>query len=387
MSVTFSINPDDGSLSWVSNNPTNIPDVIITKGGTQGNGCGYFNPDELSAGDKLGDLNNKLEYTGIKSAQACTDNKRNPISQAVLQVVKTVTTPEADCMTAGDLLNIEIADPSVGSQVKYCYTISNLGGGTAVIGSIVDDNGNGFDDPSCTTGTGTDTDCDDIYITPMNLAAGETTITSSLVTIFEAGTRTNVVVVDGSWTDPNDATNIVQLHAEDTATVVARQTVEPCPPDAQLIMDGTATGSEDNYDFMLTLDSQQPNRAAMCVPTSVKAKGIECVSECVPKDCASATVDCDLPENTTCEPSGVWNKDYDPATAAVLPYCWEVAMDRDRDGLYVKLSKRQTVHFSAEMNDLNPYTGTYCYTSGGRQTCYDYCYPKAGEPADVCNLQ
>ena len=153
MSVTFSVDttpdsPTEGSLSWVSNTAAK-PDVILIKGGTQGNGCGYFNPDEYAAGDGLGDLNNKLAYTGIKSAQACTDNRRNPVFQAVLQVTKKVTTPDTDCMSAGDPLNAVLTDPAAGVEVKYCYAVSNIGGGAADISTIVDDNGDGSYDSTC----------------------------------------------------------------------------------------------------------------------------------------------------------------------------------------------------------------------------------------------
>jgi len=367
-------------VDWSTTSPS-LVDFAIVVGATGGGTCGFnYNPgSDYGAG--LGFRKSNGSYQKVNAVSFCSDFTEPAPAEPRLVVTKTVTVA-ADTTCAEDVNELEVA---AGDDVRYCYTVENVGAGLAEAVTLADD-----------AGTPADA-ADDFYVMLTGLngdgslsSGGMATGMSGLVNIAEAGT-----VINTATAAADGLGGTVTVTATDTATVNAVMVAEACPDNFQDAVNQLSLTTGLDYAFLL--DPNQGGRLSVCAPNgdnnSARAIRVGCIDECVTKPICETTPNDPACSPSVCEPSGVWTAD-DPATgicgpvtttaADALPYCWEVQQDLNRDCVMNEWEPQEESVHMVKKGHVNPYVYQSCYKSGGRYVCETMCFLYPGDSAANC---
>jgi hypothetical protein len=369
-------------IDWVSTSPSGkMPDFVILLGATAGGTCGfnYAPGSDFGAGLIFEKSNNTNQKVG--GIEVCSDFIQPPPEEPRLILRKTVSKtvsadPVADCASAQDLV-----EASLGDQVRYCYTVENVGIGLAENVTLKDDEGT----PGSTVG---------VPLTGLNndgsLNSGATATGTMLVTLLEAGRLVNTATAEAYGLG-----GTVVVTSTDTATVDTLLTAEICPENYQDAVNQLSL--ETGLDFAFLLDPNQTSRRAVCVPNGENGSAdtirVSCINQCIVKPgCEIDPEDNPDCSPSVCEESGAWTSWNDPYSCTVIedrpegvqPYCWEVQQDLTRDCELNSVEVQETGILTVDKIHTNPYVYQSCYTSGGREVCETMCFAYSNKDAKKC---
>ena len=129
-------------IGWSSSSPNgSLADFVILIGANAGGTCGFNYVPGSNFGSGLIFEKSNGANQKVNGVSVCSDFSEPPPSEPRLILKKTVTRtvtadPAADCATAQDLIDI-----NVGDEVRYCYTLENVGAGLAENVTLKDDEG------------------------------------------------------------------------------------------------------------------------------------------------------------------------------------------------------------------------------------------------------
>jgi hypothetical protein len=380
-------------ISWSSSSPNgSLADFVILIGATAGGTCGFNYVPGSDFGNGLIFEKSNGSNQKVNGVSVCSDFSEPPPSEPRLILEKTVTRtvtadPVADCATAQDLIDVNVND-----EVRYCYTIENVGAGLAESVTLQDDEGT----PGSTI---------NVTLSGLNndgsLNSGATATGSRLATLLEAGSLFSTATATASGLG-----GTIIVTATDSVTVSA--IAESCPTDYQNVVNQLSQST--GLDFAFLQDPNLSGRRSLCVPNgangSPDTRRYACIDQCITRP------ECEDPNNplcigpSVCEPSGSWSTKrtgtdvitgYGTYECTALPrpiqatnpapYCWEIQQDLGADcGIPDELEPQEETTLNIKKLHVNPYVWQTCYSSGGRYVCETMCYIFAGEDATACPL-
>lgn len=384
---TISVTLTNGSvggttpIDWLTTSAVgSLVDFVIVVGATGGGTCGFnYSPgSDYGAGLAFKKANGNFQK--INSVSFCSDFTEPAPDVPRLVVTKTVTmAADTICASGTDSLDI-----NAGDDVRYCYTVENVGAGLGEGVILVDDAGspgNTADDFAVTL-TGLNNDG--------SLSSGGTaTGMSGLVTIVEPG-----AVVNTATATATGLGGAVVVTATDTATVTAVLAAEACPDNYQDAVNQLSLTT--GLDFAFLQDPNQGSRRSVCVPDGANGAAdtirVACIDQCITKPVCETDPtqpECAL---SVCKPSGVWTADDANGVCGPVvttptdppPYCWEVQQDLNKDCALNDWDPQEESVLHIKKGHVNPYVYQSCYSSGGRYVCETMCFSFSATDALAC---
>jgi len=364
-------------IDWSSTSPTGkLPDFVIILGANAGGTCGfnYVPGSDFGSGlifEKSNGGNQKVNGVSV-----CSDFVEPLPSEPRLILKKTATKtvsedPVADCATAVDLIEV-----NAGDEVRYCYTVENVGAGLAENVTLKDDEGTPGSDVSVTL-TGLNNDG--------SLNSGGTATGTMLATMLDAGSLVNTARAEAYGLG-----GTMMVTATDTATVNTLQVAESCPDNYQEAVNQLSQTT--GLDFAFLQDPNQSGRRSVCVPNGLDPDGnpdptiaktirVRCIDQCITKPICETDPTNPACSPSVCEPSDAWTTGAGTQCSAVTnpppgtsPYCWEVQQDLNQDCTLNEWEPQEETILNIKKGHSNPYVYQSCYSSGGRYVCETMCF-------------
>ena len=390
---TITVNLDSGSvggttpLDWSisSSSHGDLVDLGIVVGANNGGSCGTTYTPGSDFGEGLIFRKANGSNQKVNAMFFCSDFTQPLPDVPRLIVDKTVTTTADDtCSSSTDLLNV-----SAGDEVRYCYTVENVGAGLAENVTLDDD-------------AGTPGDSGDDFAVALDglngdgsLSTGGMATGSALVTILDAGTVVNTATASATGLG-----GTVAVTANDSATVNAVLVAEICPVNFQGAVNQLAQDTGLDYAFLL--DPNQGGRNSVCAPNgddvdpntgyANRAIRIRCIDQCVTKEICETNPNDPTCSPSVCEPSGGWTVDAGSSSCSVVPttattpdpYCWEVQQDLNKDCTLNDWESQEESVLHIKKGHANPYVYQSCYSAGGRYVCETMCFSFSAADALAC---
>ena len=355
-------------IGWASTSPNgSLPDFVIILGANQGGTCGFNYVPGSSSGSGLIFEKNNGDNQKVNGVFVCSDFAEPPPAEPRLILKKTVTRtvtadPVADCATARDLIDI-----NVGDEVRYCYTVENVGAGLAENVTLTDDEGT----PGSTVG---------IPLAGLNndgsLSSGATATGTRLATLLDAGSLFSTATAEATGLG-----GTIIVTATDTARVSA--IAESCPANFQDAVNQLSL--QTGLDFAFLQDPNQSARRAVCVPNGANGAAntirVACVDQCIVKPVCEDNPNDPSCSPSVCEESGAWTTGAGAQCSVVqnppegvLPYCWEIQQDLNKDCTLNEWEPQEETVLNIKKGHTNPYVYQSCYSSGGRYVCETMCF-------------
>lgn len=392
---SFRVTLDSGTvggitpIDWSVLDPTGpLVDLTILVGATNGGSCGVLYPPGSNFGQGIifQKSESPVRYQKVNRLYFCSDFFQPAPDVPRLILTKTVTTEDDDtCSSSVDALDVRPGD-----DVRYCYTVENVGAGLAEDVILIDDNATPGDLEDYTE------------VTLIGLINGDTDLPSDgiatgmsgLVTIAKLGTVINTA--EAVAFGPGGT---VQVTATDTATVNAVQVADLCPDDFQQTINDLSKST--GLDFALLMDPHEGGRHSVCTPNGKNGAGItkkyRCINQCVTKTICKTDPNNLACKPSVCEGSGAWTdwtsvvdvastcSEITNPPPGLAPYCFEIQQDLDANCTINTWSPQETTVIEIKKGHVNPYVWEVDTTDTfGRADKIMYCYFFPGEDASAC---